>query len=333
MKTAKFFAITALLIAAVHAAFCAPNTAASQTSQPATKSDIGYFDAAVLGLVEGITEYLPVSSTGHLILTNAFLKLDTDTPVLDSRGMNIMKTPEEPYTMKSLADSYSIVIQFGAIASVGLLYWRYILQMLFGLIGKNPKGLKLAMNLLVAFLPAAVMGLLLHSLIETYLFGVVPVICALTAGAVVMWFAQKKYDARKSETRLDMDSLTLSKSLLIGALQCVALFPGTSRSMMTILGGYCAGLDEKNSARFSFLLGLITLTAASAYKVYKDGHALAEALSPSPLLAGLAVAFVSSALAVKWLVGFLTKHGLVPFAIYRILLAAALSAALLAGLF
>lgn len=325
-KYASLLALAAAAFAPLPAAAQTPNNAPAPDAQ--LKSDISYSDAAILGLVEGITEYLPISSTGHLILTNALLGLDSGAPLVDSRGLNIMKTESEPYTLKSLADSYAIVIQFGAIASVAMLYWRLILAMLLGLVGRNPQGLRLFVNIMAAFMPAAAVGLALHKAIEAYLFGVGPVIAALAAGAVLMAVAQKKYDADKGAKKLALENLTVKKSLAIGALQCVALIPGTSRSMMTILGGYIVGMDAKNSATFSFLLGLATLTAASGYKAMKDGHAMAEALSLWPLTLGLAVAFISSMLAVRWLVGFLTRRGLVPFAIYRLALAAALSAAL-----
>ena len=165
------------------------------------------------------------------------------------------------------------------------------------------------------------MGFFAHKVIEDYLFGVAPVIYALAGGAVVMFFAQRVYDKNLKKQKIDIENLTLKKSIVIGLCQCIAMIPGTSRSMMTILGGYFVGLNAVASAKFSFLLGLITLSAASVFKIYKDGNAMLEALSPSPLLLGLVVAFISSAIAVKWLVNFLTKHGLIPFAIYRILLA------------
>lgn len=289
------------------------------------KNDISYSDSVILGLVEGVTEYLPVSSTGHLVIANAFLGLDRETPLADKNGLPLLDADDKQYTIKTLADAYSIVIQFGAIAAVALLYRRHIMAMLFGLLGKNPAGLKLLVNLLAAFAPAAAVGLLLHKDIETHLFGVLPVICALAAGAVVMWFAQKKYDSAKNSKKTEIEDLSVRQSLVVGMFQCAALFPGASRSMLTILGGYVAGLDAKNSATFSFLLGLLTLTAASAFKLYKDGEAMFGALSVEPLLLGLAVAFVSAAVAVKWLVGFITRRGLVPFAVYRLVVAAVLA--------
>lgn len=295
------------------------------------KSDIGYLDALILGLVEGVTEYLPVSSTGHLILANYFLKLDGDTPLLDASGTPVLDEQMRPYTMKAIADSYAIVIQFGAILAVAILYWRQLITMLLGLFGRNPAGLKLLRNITVAFLPAAVVGLLLHDMIEQYLFGVKPVIIALSCGALLMLVIQKFYDNAHAYQRRfpSLEDMTIRQSLLIGILQCVAMWPGTSRSMMTILGGYLAGLKPADSARFSFLLGLATLSAASGFKVWKDGAAMFSTISVGPLLLGLVVAFISAALSVHWMVGFLTRRGLAPFAYYRFLLAAALGILLL----
>ncbi len=300
-------------------------TSLSLSANEKQKNDISISDAAILGLVEGATEYLPVSSTGHLIITNAILGLDEETPVLDKNGLNVLKSSGEPYSIKTLADTYAIVIQIGAIISVAFLYWRYILQMLLGLLGRNPQGLKLLKNLIVAFLPAMCIGLLFNSMIEKFLFSIWIVVIALIAGGFLMIVIQKRYDKQQHNNKTNIENLTLSQALLIGVLQCVAMIPGTSRSMMTILGGYVAGMNAKNSATFSFLLGLITLSAAAVYKFLQDGEAMLSTLSVDSLLLGLAVAFVSSIVAVKWLVGFLTKHGLVPFAYYRFALAVVLS--------
>lgn len=292
------------------------------------RPDIGYGDAFALGLVEGFTEYLPVSSTGHLILANSFLKLDSDKPLLDNAGRTVLNADLKPYTMKDAADAYAIVIQFGAIAAVAILYWQYILKMLLGLLGRNPAGLRLLVNLVAAFMPAAAIGLAFHSAIERYLFGVKPVIFALAAGALLMFAVQKYYNSRnrRGENFTDMEDLNWRQSLTIGFLQCVAMCPGTSRSMMTILGGYLAGMRPADSAKFSFLLGLATLTAASLFKTYKDGAAIVQTLSVAPLAFGMVVAFVSAAVSVKWMVGFLTRRGLAPFAWYRLAVAAALAA-------
>ena len=305
-----------------------PSAPAPIAETQAAKADISYEDALVLGLVEGMTEYLPVSSTGHLILANAFLKLDSTAPLADANGRQILGDDLKPYSMKDAADAYAIVIQFGAILAVAILYWQYMLKMLMGLLGRNPEGLKLLINFSAAFLPAAIIGFALHDLIETHLFGVKPVVFALAAGALLM-FAVQRYYKKREESRgqfVKMEDLNIRQSLLVGILQCVAMWPGTSRSMMTILGGYIAGMRPADSAKFSFLLGLMTLSAASFYKTYKDGEAMLSTLSSGPLALGLVVAFVSAAVSVKWMVGFLTKRGLAPFAWYRIALTAALCA-------
>lgn len=295
-------------------------------------ANLSYSDAVILGLVEGITEYLPVSSTGHLILTNAILGLDADTPIRDNKGNLILVYDDEaavarPYTIGEAAYAYVIVIQAGAIAAVIILYWQTILQILLGCLGKNPQGRKLAINLICAFIPAAVIGLLLDDWIESKLGdNVRAVAAALVVGAVVMlvvekWRKHGKKGAIDSQDGPGIHDLSIRQSVMIGLFQCLAMWPGTSRSMATIVGGYIAGLSPKHAAEFSFLLGLITLSAASGYKMLSDGSNMLSALEIGPILVGCLVAFVSAALAVKWLVSYLSKHGLALFAWYRIALA------------
>ncbi|MCC6907938.1 MAG: undecaprenyl-diphosphate phosphatase [Phycisphaerales bacterium] len=276
--------------------------------------------AAILGLVEGITEFLPISSTGHLILTSWLLGLDT---------------PE----MKSSVDAFNVVIQGGAILAVLGLYWPRVLQMLRGLIGRDGAGLKLAINLIVAFLPAAVLGPLLAETIETYLFRPVPVVAALATGGVWMiaidvWYKrchshaggnppgeQPSADSQLASIGTTIESMTVAQAMLIGLFQCVAMWPGTSRSMMTIAGAMMLGLKPKHAAEFSFLLGLPTLAGACVFKAMKNTDDLAQ-LGAVPILVGVLVATISAALAVKWLVAFLNKHGLTAFGVYRLVLAA-----------
>jgi undecaprenyl-diphosphatase len=277
------------------------------------------WQAIILGVVEGITEYLPISSTGHLILAKAALGLD--------------ETPE----MTKAVDEFLIVIQGGAILAVLGLYWRRAWQMLLGLCGRNAKGLRLLLNLFVAFLPAAVLGLLLKSWIESKLFSTGPVVLALLVGGVFMMLVEAKRDGRiggKSALprRLadlkDIDDLSPGDAIVVGFLQCISMWPGTSRSMMTIVGGYLVGLKPKAAAEFSFLLGLPTLGAATLYTIYKNFKHSAEHGTPNlfqvigwqTALIGMAVAAISAALAVKWLVAFLNRKGLIPFGWYRIVL-------------
>ena len=327
MLRASLTAILAFHLMAA-AAFAVPKSAA-----PPSEPELSYTDAAILGLVEGITEYLPISSTGHLILTNALLGLDGDAAMLDSEGRSIFVTDKvsgqpRPYTIGEAAYAYVIVIQAGAIAAVVFLYWRTIFDLALGCLGRSETGRKLALNLIAAFFPAAVLGLLLNEWIESTLGdNVIAVAAALVAGAVVM-LAVERWRKRGRKGRADLEGgpalheLSIRQSLVIGVIQCFAMWPGTSRSMATIVGGYFVGLSPKRAAEFSFLLGLITLSAASGYKLVSDGEQMLAALRPGPVLLGCLVAFVSAALAVKWLVHFLSKHGLVLFAWYRITLAA-----------
>ena len=296
-----------------------------------TKS-LSYTDAVILGLVEGITEYLPVSSTGHLIITNRLLDLDSDAPVADRTGQPVLiedGDEQRVYTIGEAAYAYAIVIQAGAIAAVCLLYWRTLLTVFFGVFGKDETGRKLAINLIAAFIPAAVAGLLLDDWIEAALGdNVIAVAGALIAGAFVMlwverWRRKKNPDNTEPENDSGLETLTLRQSIMIGCFQCFALFPGTSRSMATIVGGYIAGLSPARAAEFSFLLGLITLSAASGYKLLTDGSEMIAALSPGSVVVGILIAFISAALAIKWLVSYLCKHGLALFAWYRIALAIA----------
>lgn len=278
-------------------------------------------EAAILGLIEGITEYLPVSSTGHLILTSALLGLDRS---------------EES---KRAVDTFDIVIQGGAILAVLGLYWPRVMQMIRGLTGKNAAGLRLFINLVVAFIPAAGMGFLLHKRIEEKLFHPIPVLAALAVGGVIMIFiarwqriafheaAEPGHSAALDHPYLTIDQLTWKQALVIGCIQCFALWPGTSRSMVTIVGGMLLGLRPKQAAEFSFLLALPTLGAACAYSAYKDhtGPQVLKTVGGMPILIGLGVATISAVIAVKFLVGFLNRHGLALFGWYRLALCAVMS--------
>ena len=261
-------------------------------------------DAAILGLVEGITEYLPVSSTGHLILTSALLGLD---------GAGI--------------DAFNIVIQGGAILAVLGLYRARVLGMAQGLIGQNPQGRRLLVRLLIAFAPAAVLGPILDDTIEATLFRPVPVLIALAIGGVIMLKLGK---GRANSSDTDPADLPLRAALLIGLAQCIAMWPGTSRSMVTLAAGVALGLRPARAAEFSFLLGLPTLGGACVYKLLKDGDTVLALGTPS-LVVGVLVATVSAAFAVRWLVGFLTNRGLAPFGWYRLALTVVVAAAWASG--
>jgi len=283
------------------------------------------FQAVVLGLVEGITEYLPISSTGHLILASAL--------------MGLGRTPVD----QEAIDTFNIVIQGGAIAAVIGLYWPTLLRMARGVAGRDQQGLSLLINLFIAFLPSAVLGLLLKDQIEYFLFRPVPVLIALGLGGIYMMVADLRAQGRLGKlpptATVHVMNLTPGQALFIGVMQCVALWPGTSRSMMTITGGIWCGMKPRQAAEFSFLLGLPTLLAATLYKLLKNlsnSHRtgspnMFETLGFTSCLVGIVVAAVSAAVAVKWLVGFLNKHGLMPFAWYRLVLCFVMAGLVMSG--
>lgn len=276
------------------------------------------WQAFILGIIEGITEYLPVSSTGHLLVAQHLMGIGTSTPL-----------------SKAAADTFAICIQGGAILAVVGLYYKRVLQMIQGLLGKDPEGLKLAISIIVGFMPAAVIGLLFNDWIEAKLFGMWPVIIAWVVGGVLIlvasWWSKRR---PLKGSGLNLMQLTWKMALIIGLLQCVAMWPGTSRSLMTIVGGLMVGLSLGAAIEYSFLLGVVTLTAATAKKAVWKVHDLDAAYDvwfggaklmwnhygAVPLIVGIVAATISAALAVKWLVSYLQSHGLAVFGWYRIVL-------------
>jgi undecaprenyl-diphosphatase len=266
--------------------------------------------AILLGLVEGVTEYLPVSSTGHLILAQ--------------RAMGI--APSEA------ANAYAICIQAGAIAAVAILYYQRLARMAAGVLQRDETGRRMALNLVAAFAPAAIVGFLLDEPIEAYLFGLEPVVAAWFAGGAaivgIAWW-RRHVDRESGE---ELEQLGWRSAVAIGFVQCLALWPGTSRSLVTIAGGLFVGLRLRAAVEFSFLLGMVTLGAATAYKAWDSGPALMESYGWADLSVGFAVAALSAAAAVKWMVAYLTRHGLAIFGYYRMALAVIVAALLAAGL-
>jgi undecaprenyl-diphosphatase len=250
--------------------------------------------AAILGLVEGLTEFLPVSSTGHLIVAGSLLNFTGERAKL-----------------------FEIVIQAGAIVAV---CWEYRVR-LFAVARGLPRdrgAQRFVLNLLIAFLPAAVLGLAFASAIKARLFAPVPVAGAFIAGALVILWAERRQRARPDSVRIrSVDELRWTDALKIGFAQAFALIPGTSRSGATIIGGMLFGLSRQAATEFSFFLAIPTLFAATGYDLVKNRHLLSTG-DLSMIAVGFAVAFVSAFFTIRALLRYVAHHDFVPFAWYRI---------------
>lgn len=247
--------------------------------------------AAVMGVVEGLTEFLPISSTGHLILAGSLLGFDGEK-----------------------AKVFDIAIQTGAIAAVIIVYWGRIRETLAGL-PREQKAQLFTLNVLIGFFPAVILGLLLGSLIKAYLFTPMVVASTFILGGFVILWAEKR--PRESVRVHDVDSMTPWDALKVGLVQCLAMIPGTSRSGATIIGGMLLGLSRKAATDFSFFLAIPTLIGAGAYSLYKERALLTVA--DVPLFAvGLVFSFLSAWVCVRWLLRYIATHSFVPFAYYRI---------------
>ena len=300
--------ILALLLA------CNPAHGQSETTAPSTAiaTHISLTQAAILGVVEGLTEYLPVSSTGHLILAAHWMGLGGSGGEQNGAGPKLRKDPA--------LDAFEIVIQLGAILAVLGLYRKRVGQMCLGLIGRDKTGFRLFGTLIVAFLPAALIGFFCEKTVKHYLFSPIPVAIALATGGFAMILIERAMARRGPAPVQNLDDVRMKQALIIGLAQCIALCPGVSRSMITIIAGLVVGLNIITAAEFSFLLALPTLGAATVYEGIKSWHALMNATGPTGLAIGLITSGIVAALAVKGLVKWLTGHGLLPFGIYRILL-------------
>lgn len=270
-------------------------TQPADVNEPATTMSLP--QAIVLGVVEGITEFLPVSSTGHLLLAQGLF------------GMS--KTAEE----KDASDAYAICIQLGAILAVFLISFERIRRMALGLLGRDRQGLRLAGFLLLAFVPAALMGLLLEDGLKRYLFDAPHVAVAWIAGGLFILLALRRKGA---EGGLGLDDLTWRKALIIGLAQCFALWPGVSRSLATFGAGMLLGLGVSAAVEFSFLLGLLTLGAATVFEGLKRGAQIVETFGVVNPLVGMLAAGVSAFIAIKWMISYLTTKSPAVFGWYRI---------------
>jgi undecaprenyl-diphosphatase len=244
----------------------------------------------VLGIVEGITEFLPISSTGHLILAGDLLGFDDEK-----------------------AKVFEVFIQLGAILAVVWLYREKVLGTLKG-IPANKEARSLAMNVMIAFLPAAVVGLLTHTYIKAQLFNPITVAGALIAGGAAI-LAIERMDHRAHVTAVE--AITVKQALATGFAQCLSLFPGVSRSGATIMGGLVIGFDRRVAVDFSFFLAIPTMFAATLYELMKNLHSLSS--SDIPLFAvGFVTAFFSALVVIKAFLGYVARHDFKGFAYYRI---------------
>jgi len=250
--------------------------------------------AAIMGVVEGLTEFLPISSTGHLILAGSLLGFEGEK-----------------------AKVFEIAIQTGAIFAVMLVYWQKIRATLVAL-PTQKQAQQFALNVLIAFIPAVVLGLLLGKAIKAHLFTPVVVASTFIIGGFIILWAEKRQATHPAAVRVnDVDQMTMLDAVKVGLVQCLAMIPGTSRSGATIIGGMLLGLSRKAATDFSFFLAIPTLIGAGAYSLYKERALLSMADAPM-FAVGLVFSFISAWFCVRWLLRYISSHSFVPFAYYRI---------------
>ena len=250
--------------------------------------------AAIMGIVEGLTEFLPISSTGHLILAGALLGFDDDK-----------------------AKVFDIAIQTGAIFAVILVYWQKIRDTVVAL-PTDRQAQQFALNVLVAFVPAVVLGLLFGKAIKENLFTPVVVASTFIIGGFIILWAERRQEKTPALARIQsVDAMTTLDALQVGLVQCLAMIPGTSRSGATIIGGMLLGLSRQAATDFSFYLAIPTLMGAGAYSLYKERALLSMADLPV-FGVGLLFSFISAWLCIRWLLKFIASHSFMPFAWYRI---------------
>ena len=281
------------------------------TDTQVADSEMTAWKAAVLGIVEGVTEYLPISSTGHLLITQRLLGIGNDPATKDA------------------ADSYAIAIQFGAILAVLVLYRRRVRSLISGLFGRDSTGRRLLIALICATAPAVLIGLLFERPIKDNLLGPWPVVVAWTAGGILVIAIADR--VRADRPGFALEELGAKQALIIGAAQVLAMWPGTSRSLVTILAALAVGATLAAAVEFSFLLGLVTLAGATLYEAAKNGSTMTEAYGTLDPLIGLLFAFASAALAIKWMVNWLQTRSLAIFGWERLLAAAITVGLLVAG--
>jgi undecaprenyl-diphosphatase len=254
--------------------------------------------AAIMGIVEGLTEFLPISSTGHLILAGALLGLDDEK-----------------------AKVFDIAIQTGAIVAVILVYWQRLREVVITL-PTQERSRRFALNVAIAFLPAVLLGLLLGKAIKAHLFTPQVVASTFIIGGLLILWAERWHARTPDAVRVtSVDDMSALDALKVGLVQCLAMIPGTSRSGATIIGGMFLGLSRRTATDFSFYLAIPTLIGAGVYSLYKERALLSLADLPM-FVVGLLFAFFSAWLCIRWLLRYVATHSFVPFAWYRIVFGA-----------
>ncbi len=263
--------------------------------------DLSLLEAIILGLVEGLSEYLPISSTGHLLVTTELLGISDGSQEVEDA-----------------LDAYAICIQAGAILAVLVVYRERIQQMVEGLLGRSEEGRRILFAVILAFIPTALIALATQDFIRENLFGTPAIATAwLIGGIAILLLSRSGFMDRDG---LELPDITVRHALAIGALQAIAIWPGVSRSLVTILAGILVGLSLRAAVEFAFLLGLITLSAATAYEGLDQGPAMIDLFGWFTPLVGLVVAFISAVMAVRWMVSWLNEKGFDVFGYYRIVI-------------
>jgi len=277
----------------------------------AAENEMTTWKAMILGAVEGVTEYLPISSTGHLVVTQRILGIGENSATKDA------------------ADSYAIAIQFGAILAVLVLYRRRIGSIIRGLFGRDTEGRTLLIALVLAFIPAVVIGVAIEKPIKNHLLEVGPVVGAWIVGGLVLLFLAPRI--KPDRPGLAITHIGPRQALIIGCAQVLAMWPGTSRSLVTILAALAVGTTLAAAVEFSFLLGLLTLGAATMYETVSHGSTMVDAYGWFDPLVGLVFAFLFAAGSITWMVSWLQTRSLAIFGWERLLVAAASIGLLMAG--
>jgi undecaprenyl-diphosphatase len=264
-----------------------------------SETNLHLLKAFVLGIVEGLTEFLPVSSTGHLILVGEWI--------------NFQSTESKVF---------EVVIQLGAVLAVVWVFRARIIQLLVGAARKDPIELSFVRNLAVAFFPAAVIGAIFISQIKALFFHPGVVVVMLVVGGVIMLWVERPSAIKKAPRAMSLETISWRQALAVGCAQCVAMIPGTSRSGATIIGGMIAGIERKTATEFSFFLAIPTMFGAAAYDTYRHAAELSQA-DMLAIVVGFVMAFLSGLVVIRALLRFIARHTYRVFGWYRIVLGVA----------